>query len=90
MDLFQMEHALHYHHRITLIQRLKETDMQFPHCASCDEPVDMGWLRKLDDWHICDSICLPCFLAQFTNESQIMIDRMIQLGHERGFYKEQS
>lgn len=85
-DLFQTQFALHYHHRITINEKLGN---EAPHCSACESKVDVSWLRKRDEEPLEHAMCLPCFLHNHTNESQTMIDRMVQVGEKNGMYKEE-
>jgi len=87
-DYFQMRYALHYHHRIEINRKLKELNLSSACCSACDSPVDLAWLRKLDDQPLEHSKCLPCFLLNHTDTDQDTIDRIVKLGQDTGAYKD--
>jgi hypothetical protein len=86
MDLFQIEFILTIKDRKTVISTLDTLNGEHAYCSACSSPVETGWLRKHHDTPLNEAVCLPCFLNNFTDASQVDIDRMVALGQENNMY----
>ena len=87
-DLFQGDFILSTTEKITAMGKLDILHGEHLHCSACDSGVDVSFLRKHRDTPLHEAVCLPCFLNNFTNETQEDIDRVVGIANSQGWYKD--
>ncbi len=86
-DLLQGEFVLSATEKITVMGELDVLHGEHPHCSACGSAVDVAFLRKHSDAPVEHAMCLPCFLNNYTDETQEDIDRMVEIADSQGWYK---
>jgi hypothetical protein len=85
-NLFQGGFVLNADEKITVMGKLSTLGSDHPCCSACGADVDVSFLRKHHDTPIDKAVCLPCFLHNFTEETQEDIDRMVEIADSQGWY----
>ncbi len=86
-DLLQGGFVLTADEKITVMGKLDILHGEHPYCSACASNVDVAFLRKHHDTPVHKAMCLPCFLHNFTDESQGDIDRMAEIAISQKWYK---
>ena len=87
-DLLQAGFVLTADEKIEIMGKLDMLNGEHPYCSACSSGVDVSFLRKHPDTPVNHAMCLPCFLVNFTDESQADIDRMVDMGISQKWYKD--
>ena len=87
-DLLQAGFVLTPDEKITIMGKLDILHGEHLYCSACGSGVDVLFLRKHHDTPVQRAMCLPCFLNNFTNESQADIDLMVDMGISQKWYKD--
>jgi len=86
-DLLQGEFVLSADEKITVIGKLDKIANEHPYCSACCSAVDVSFLRKHHNTPLYKAMCLPCFLANFTDETLADITRMVEMAQYQKWYK---
>ena len=86
--LLQMEFALSYDDRMTIMEELGKRGLgnNSVFCSACSAAVEISFLRRAKGEHVAYSVCLPCFLHNHTDVSQEEIDDLVKVANEQGWY----
>ena len=85
-DLFQMEYSLALDDRMEIITKLGELERMHPYCSACSSSVDIGFMRKPHGADNNQAMCLPCFLQNHSDADQELIDKIVIIGQDKGWY----
>lgn len=86
MDYMVMEFALSPEVKDKIIAELKRRNLDHACCSACDSPTDLSFLRTPKGQHYSQSMCVPCFLNNYTDLEDVEIQKVVAIGEKNGWY----
>ena len=86
MDLMAVDFCLSGEDKDAINEHLRQVEMRHAVCSACSSETDLSFMRKLHDSPILHAMCVPCFLRNYSDTKQDIIDRVVLVGERQGWY----
>lgn len=86
MDALATGFVLSDFDRVNILAHLDQVCMPHAVCFKCCAETDISFLRKKERQAVTVAMCVPCFVKEYGNLSQEVIDKLIKIGHKNNWY----